>query len=182
MCFPSPGSLGRNLTDSPPRSISTGVYVGIQISQGKIHYVPCVLALRKNRKENSKGSIFVFIAFSKRSRWAEMECHLSLLEQTKIDRAKNDQSLLASCTKTLTKFSKPLRQNFQAGQWLRSLLPKNTSSSRNSDVDDIMFGLTRSTPFHSTAMMLWHERNHMNSLTPKCVPAGTKNSRSLDFC
>ena len=37
--------------------------------------------------------IFVlFIAFSKRFRWAEMECHLSLLEQRKIDRAKNDQS------------------------------------------------------------------------------------------
>jgi hypothetical protein len=60
--------------------------------------------------------IFVFVAFSKRSCWAEMECHLSLLEQTKIDRAKNDQRLLASCTKTLPKFSKPLRQKYQAGQ------------------------------------------------------------------
>ena len=66
---------------------------------------------------SERRKVFVlFIAFSKRSCWAEMECHLSLLEQTKIDRAKNDQSLLASCTKTLTKFSKPLRQNFQAGQ------------------------------------------------------------------
>ena len=62
-----------------------------------------------------RGPIVVFIAFSKRSRWAEMECHLSLLEQTKIDRAKNDQSLLASCTKTLTKFSKPLGKKFRPG-------------------------------------------------------------------
>ena len=67
MCFPSPGSLGRNLTDSPPRSISTGVYVGIQISQGKIHYLPlpCVLALRKNRKEHAKGSDFCFYCIFK---------------------------------------------------------------------------------------------------------------------
>ena len=116
MCFPSPGSLGRNLTDSPPRSISTGVYVGIQISQGKIHYVPCVLALRKNRKENAKGSDFVFIAFSKRSRWAEMECHLSLLEQTKIDRAKNDQSFTSFEYKNPNKILKTLKAKFQAGQ------------------------------------------------------------------
>ena len=55
------GSLGRrNLTDSPPHSISTGVYVGIHISQGKIHHVPCVVALRKNQKENAKGSDFCF--------------------------------------------------------------------------------------------------------------------------
>jgi hypothetical protein len=74
-----------------------------------------VCTLRKNRKENAKGSDFCFNAFSKRSRWAEMECHLSLLEQTKIDQAKNDQSLLASCTKTLTKFSKPLGKNFRPG-------------------------------------------------------------------
>ena len=53
-------SLGRNLTDLPLRSISAGVYVEIHISQGKIHHVPCVLALRKNRKENAKGSDFCF--------------------------------------------------------------------------------------------------------------------------
>ena len=47
------GSRGRNLTDLPPRSISTGVYVGIHISQGKIHYVPFVLALRRNRIRGS---------------------------------------------------------------------------------------------------------------------------------
>jgi hypothetical protein len=45
-----------------------------------------------------------------------MECHLSLLEQRKIDRAKNDQSFTSLSTKTLTKFSKPLRQKFLAGQ------------------------------------------------------------------
>ena len=48
-----PGSLGRNLTDLPPRGVSTGVYVGINISQGKIHYVPFVLALRRNRIRES---------------------------------------------------------------------------------------------------------------------------------
>ena len=53
MCFPSPGSRGRNLTDLPPRSISTGVYIGIDTSQGKIHYVPFVLALRRNRIRES---------------------------------------------------------------------------------------------------------------------------------
>jgi hypothetical protein len=63
--FPLPASLKRNLTDSPPRSISIGVYVGIQISQGKIHYVPFVLALRKNRKENAKGSDFCFYCIFK---------------------------------------------------------------------------------------------------------------------
>ena len=51
--FSLPGSWGRNLTDLPPRSISTGVYVGIHISQGKIHYVPFVLALRRNRIRES---------------------------------------------------------------------------------------------------------------------------------
>ena len=39
-----------------------------------------------------EGPIVVFIADLNRSRSAEKECHLSLLEQTKIDRAKNDQS------------------------------------------------------------------------------------------
>ena len=61
MCFPSPGSRGRNLTDLPPRSISTGVYVGIHISQGKIHYVPFVLALRKNRIRESDVDHFLFL-------------------------------------------------------------------------------------------------------------------------
>ena len=53
MCFHSPGSQGRNLTDLPPRSISTEVYVGNQICQGIIHYVPFVLALRRNRIRES---------------------------------------------------------------------------------------------------------------------------------
>jgi hypothetical protein len=39
-CCPSPGSLGRNLTGLPPRRIITRVYVGIHISQGKIHHQP----------------------------------------------------------------------------------------------------------------------------------------------
>jgi hypothetical protein len=38
-----------------------------------------------------RGPIVVFIADSKRSRSAEKECHLSLLEQIKIDLVKNDQ-------------------------------------------------------------------------------------------
>jgi hypothetical protein len=56
-----------------------------------------------------RGPIVVFIADSKRSRSAEKECHLSLLEQIKIDLAKMTKDLLASSTKTLTKFSKPLK-------------------------------------------------------------------------
>ena len=35
-------------------------------------------------KKMRRGPIFVFIEFLKRSRWSEMECHLSLLEQTTI--------------------------------------------------------------------------------------------------
>ena len=83
------GSLGRrNLTDSPPHSINTGVYVGIHISQGKIHHVPCVVALRKTEKKMRRGQIFVFIADLNRSRSAEKECQLSLLEQTKLTELK----------------------------------------------------------------------------------------------
>ncbi len=37
-----------------------------------------------------RGPIVVFIADSKRSRSAEKECQLSLLEQIKIDLVKND--------------------------------------------------------------------------------------------
>jgi hypothetical protein len=43
-------------------------------------------------KLSKRGPIVVFIADLNRSCSAEKECHLSLLEQTKIDRAKNDQS------------------------------------------------------------------------------------------
>ena len=54
--------------------------------------------------------VFVlFIAFSKRSRWAEMECHLSLLEQRKIDRAKNDQSFTSFEYKNPNKILKTLK-------------------------------------------------------------------------
>jgi hypothetical protein len=40
----------------------------------------------------AQQNLFVFIAFLDRSHWAEKECHLSLLEWTKIDRAKNHES------------------------------------------------------------------------------------------
>jgi hypothetical protein len=62
--FLLPGSLERNLTDLPPRSISIGVYVGIQISQGKIHYVPCVLYVRTEKKMR-RGLIFVLMHFQR---------------------------------------------------------------------------------------------------------------------
>ena len=51
----------------------------------------------------------IFIAFSKRSCWAEMECHLSLLEQRKIDRAKNDQSFTSFEYKNSNKILKTLK-------------------------------------------------------------------------
>ncbi len=69
-----------------------------------------------------RGQIVVFIAFLNRSCWCEKECCLSLLKQTKIDQAKNQQSLLALSTKPITKFSKPERQNFQVCNWVRLLL------------------------------------------------------------
>ena len=54
--------------------------------------------------------VFVlFIAFSKRSSWAEMECHLSLLEQRKIDQAKNDQSFTSFEYKNPNKILKTLK-------------------------------------------------------------------------
>ncbi len=40
----------------------------------------------------AQWNLFVFIAFLDRSHWAEKECPLSLLERTKIDRAKNQES------------------------------------------------------------------------------------------
>jgi hypothetical protein len=40
----------------------------------------------------AQQNLFVFIAFLNRSHWAEKECHLSLLEWTKIDQAKNHKS------------------------------------------------------------------------------------------
>ncbi len=39
-----------------------------------------------------RGPIFVFIAFSERSCWAQKECHLSIRDLTNIDQAKNQQS------------------------------------------------------------------------------------------
>jgi hypothetical protein len=69
-----------------------------------------------------KGFRTFFIAFSKRSRWAEMECHLSLLEQRKIDRAKNDQSFTSFKYKNPYKILKTLKAKFQAGQLFRLLL------------------------------------------------------------
>ncbi len=47
--------------------------------------------------------IFLFIAFLTRSRWAKMECHLSLPNQTKIDRAKNQQSFTSFVYKNANK-------------------------------------------------------------------------------
>jgi hypothetical protein len=64
-----------------------------------------------------RRKVFVlFIAFSKRSHWAEMECHLSLLEQRKIDRAKNDQSFTSFEYKNPNKILKTLKaKNFRPG-------------------------------------------------------------------
>jgi hypothetical protein len=57
----------------------------------------------------SEKGFVLFIAFSKRSCWAEMECHLSLLEQRKIDRAKNDQSFTSFEYKNPNKILKTLK-------------------------------------------------------------------------
>jgi hypothetical protein len=65
----------------------------------------------------------VFIAFLNRSCWAEKECHLSLLNQAKIERAKNQRSFTASTTKTLTKFLEAPSHFFHVGNSFRSLLP-----------------------------------------------------------
>ena len=51
----------------------------------------------------------LFIAFSKRSRWAEMECHLSLRDQTQIDRDKNDQSFTRFVYKNPSKILKTIK-------------------------------------------------------------------------
>ena len=56
------------------------------------------------------------IADLNRSRSAEKECHLSLLEQTKIDRAKNDQSFTSFEYKNPNKILKTLKAKFQAGK------------------------------------------------------------------
>ncbi len=47
--------------------------------------------------------IFLFIAFLNRLFWAEMECHLSLLNQTKIEQAKNQQSFTSFVYKNANK-------------------------------------------------------------------------------
>jgi hypothetical protein len=56
-----------------------------------------------------RGPIVVFIADLNRSRSAEKECHLSLLEQTKIDQAKNDQSFTSFEYKNPNKILKTLK-------------------------------------------------------------------------
>ena len=69
-----------------------------------------------------RGPIVVFIADLNRSRSAEKECHLSLLEQRKIDQAKNDQSFTSFEYKNPNKILKTFKAKFQAGQWFRLLL------------------------------------------------------------
>ncbi len=61
-------------------------------------------------KFNDSSAAFVFIAFLDRSHWAEKECHLSLLKQTKIDRAKNTKVLLASHKKVVAKMRKAVAE------------------------------------------------------------------------
>jgi hypothetical protein len=56
-----------------------------------------------------RGPIVVFIADLNRSCSAEKECHLSLLEQTKIDRVKNDQSFTSFEYKNPNKNLKTLK-------------------------------------------------------------------------
>jgi hypothetical protein len=56
-----------------------------------------------------RGPIVVFIADLNRSCSAEKECPLSLLEQTKIDRVKNDQSFTSFKYKNPNKNLKTLK-------------------------------------------------------------------------
>jgi hypothetical protein len=76
-----------------------------------------------------RGPIDVFIADLNRSRSAEKECHLSLLEQTKIDQAKNDQSFTSFEYKHPNKILKTLkakisgRQIFQVASTYSSCSP-----------------------------------------------------------
>ncbi len=53
------------------------------------HYLRTILAAHSNICATEPN---FFIAFLDRSHWAEKECHLSLLEWTKIDQAKNHKS------------------------------------------------------------------------------------------
>jgi hypothetical protein len=58
----------------------------------------------RTEKKMRRGPIFVFIEFLKRSRWSEIECHLSLLEQTTIiDRTNKFFSFSSSEEKMLDK-------------------------------------------------------------------------------
>jgi hypothetical protein len=63
-----------------------------------------------------RGQIVVFVAFLNRSCWAEKECHLSLLKQTKIDQAKNQQSFTSFVYKNATKILKTRKANFSGWQ------------------------------------------------------------------
>jgi hypothetical protein len=74
-----------------------------------------------------RSQIVVFIAFLNRSCWAKKECHLSLLDRTKIDQAKNQRSFTSFVYKLLTKFSEVLSQFFQIGNSFRLLLDQDRS-------------------------------------------------------
>jgi hypothetical protein len=63
-----------------------------------------------------RGQIVVFIAILNRSCWAEKECHLSLLEQTKIDQAKNQQSFTSFVYKNASKILKTRKAIFLGRQ------------------------------------------------------------------
>jgi hypothetical protein len=63
-----------------------------------------------------RGKIAVFIAFLNRSFWAVKECHLSLLKQTKIDQAKNQQSFTCFVYKNANKILKTRKAKFSDWQ------------------------------------------------------------------
>jgi hypothetical protein len=56
--------------------------------------------------------LLFFFAFLNRSCWAEKECHLSLLEQSKNDRAKNQHSFTSFVYKNANKILKTRKANF----------------------------------------------------------------------
>ncbi len=63
-----------------------------------------------------RGQIVVFITFLNRSCWAGKECHLTLLKQTKIDQAKNQQSFTSFVYKNAAKILKTRKENFSGRQ------------------------------------------------------------------
>jgi hypothetical protein len=64
----------------------------------------------------------VFIAFLNRSCWAEKECHLYILDQAKIEQAKNQRSFTSFNYKNVNKFLEAPSKKIQVGNSFRLFL------------------------------------------------------------